>query len=169
MFLVTTVTSTELDGQAVAPDADAGEQASTEHLLATALDEATIARLAELARSQGIDLLGDGGLLQQLTKRVLEAALDQEMDAHLGRERYARGGGSGGNARNGSRSKTLITEVGSVPVQVPRDRHGTLPGSPGESHPQAPTDPDVNLSVYPARAVQVSGRVPQRPMREQVR
>jgi hypothetical protein len=42
-----------------------------------------------------------------------------------------------------------------------------LPGSPGESHPQAPTDPDVNLSIYPARAAQVSGRIPQRPVREQ--
>jgi len=44
-----------------------------------------------------------------------------------------------------------------------------VPGSPGESHPQAPTDPCVNLSVYTARAVQLSGRVPQRPVREQAR
>ena len=43
----------------------------------------------------------------------------------------------------------------------------TMPGSPGESHPQAPTDPDVNLSIYPARAAQVSGRVRQCPVREQ--
>jgi hypothetical protein len=44
-----------------------------------------------------------------------------------------------------------------------------VPGSPGESHPQAPTDPCVNLSIYTARAVQLSGRVPQFPVREQAR
>src|SRR6266542_3890051 len=44
-----------------------------------------------------------------------------------------------------------------------------VPGSPGESHPQAPTDPCVNLSIYTARAVQLSGRVPQLPVREQAR
>jgi putative transposase len=126
MFLMATVTNTSIDGQTTAPDENPGAQGSSEQLLAGLFDEATIAQLAERARSQGVDLLGDGSLLQQLTKRVLEAALDQEMDAHLGRERYARTGSSGGNARNGSRSKTLITEVGPVPVQVPRDREGTF-------------------------------------------
>ena len=43
---------------------------------------------------------------------------------------------------------------------------GLPPGSPGESHPEAPTDPDVNLSVHPARAVQLPGRVSQLPVRE---
>jgi hypothetical protein len=46
------------------------------------------------------------------------------MDAHLGRGRHERGGG--GNARNGTRSKTLVTEVGPVVVAVPRDRDGSL-------------------------------------------
>src|SRR6266536_1491391 len=54
-----------------------------------------------------------------------------------------------------------------------RGRYGlhpmAVPGSPGESHPQAPTDPCVNLSIYTARAVQLSGRVPQLPVREQAR
>jgi putative transposase len=126
MFLMTTGTKTVIDGQGTTPVEGAGERVSTEALLAGLVDDATIAELAERARSQGVDLLGGGGLLQQLTKRVLEAALDQEMDEHLGRGRYARSSESGGNARNGSRSKTLITEVGSVPVQVPRDRHGTF-------------------------------------------
>jgi len=126
MFLMTTGTNTVIDGQGTTPVEGAGERVSTEALLAGLVDDATIAELAERARSQGVDLLGGGGLLQQLTKRVLEAALDQEMDEHLGRGRYARSSESGGNARNGSRSKTLITEVGSVPVQVPRDRHGTF-------------------------------------------
>src|SRR4051812_20066482 len=47
------------------------------------------------------------------------------MDAHLGRVRHERGGD--GNARNGKRTKTLITDVGPVSVDVPRDRAGTLP------------------------------------------
>ncbi|HKT00075.1 MAG TPA: IS256 family transposase, partial [Rugosimonospora sp.] len=56
------------------------------------LDDDTVAALAEQARDQGVALLGEGGLLQQLTKRFLEAALNGEMDAHLGRGRHARGG-----------------------------------------------------------------------------
>ena len=43
-----------------------------------------------------------------------------------------------------------------------------MPGRRRESHPPSPTDPDVNLSAHPARAAQLSGRVPQRPVREQV-
>ena len=126
MFLVTTVTSNIINSQTATTAEDTDERASTERVVAGVFDEDTIEALAERARAQGVDLLGNGGLLQQLTKRVLEAALDQEMDEHLGRGRYARGGSSGGNARNGSRSKTLITEMGPVPIQVPRDRDGTF-------------------------------------------
>ncbi len=88
------------------------------------LDDASVARLAEQARGQGVALLGEGGLLQQLTKRFLEATLEGEIDAHLGRGRHERGGD--GNARNGKRTKTLITDVGPVPVEVPRDRDVTF-------------------------------------------
>jgi putative transposase len=107
-----------------AVDAIAGEMVSSEELLARVLDDATVTRLAEQARGQGVALLGEGGLLQQLTKRFLEATLAGEMDAHLGRGRHERGGD--GNARNGRRTKTLITDVGPVSVDVPRDRDGTF-------------------------------------------
>ena len=123
---MTTVTSNIINDQIATTAEDTDERTSTERVIDGVFDEDTIAALAERARAQGVDLLGNGGLLQQLTKRVLEAALDQEMDEHLGRGRYARGGSSGGNARNGSRSKTLITEMGPVPIQVPRDRDGTF-------------------------------------------
>jgi putative transposase len=66
--------------------------ATGEDLLARVLDDDTVAALAEQARGQGVALLGEGGLLQQLTKRFLEAALNGEMDAHLGRDRHERGG-----------------------------------------------------------------------------
>jgi putative transposase len=100
------------------------EQVDAQQLLAKVFDEATLGALTTSARVQGLALLGEGGLLQQLTKRFLEAALDGEMDAHLGRARHERGGS--GNARNGKRTKTLLTDVGPVPVQVPRDREGTF-------------------------------------------
>jgi putative transposase len=105
-------------------DASETTPASSEELLGRVLDDDTVTALAEQARGQGVALLGEGGLLQQLTKRFLEAALEGEMDAHLGRGRHERGGD--GNARNGKRAKTLITDVGPVPVQVPRDRDGSF-------------------------------------------
>jgi hypothetical protein len=73
--------------------------------LAELVDDELIARLAGQARAQGVSLVGEGGLLQQLTKRVLEAALDGEMDSHLGYGKHERGSASSGNARNGKRAK----------------------------------------------------------------
>jgi transposase-like protein len=94
--------------------------------LAEALDPQLVARLAAQARAQGVSLLGRDGLLQQLTKRFLEASLDAEMDEHLGYGRHELAGRNGGNSRNGKRSKTLLTEVGPVPIEVPRDRDGSF-------------------------------------------
>jgi putative transposase len=98
----------------------------TAEALAQALDPQLVARLAAQARAQGVSLLGRDGLLQQLTKRFLEAALDAEMDEHLGYGKHDTIGRNGGNSRNGRRSKTLLTEVGPVPIDVPRDRDGTF-------------------------------------------
>jgi putative transposase len=103
----------------------ADEQVSA-RALAEALDPALVARLAAQARAQGVSLLGRDGLLQQLTKRFLEAALDAEMDEHLGYGKHDPAGRDGGNSRNGKRSKTLLTEVGPVPIEVPRDRDASF-------------------------------------------
>jgi transposase-like protein len=73
-----------------------------------------------------VSLVGQGGLLQQLTKRVLEAALEGEMDSHLGSGRHERGGRTSGNARNGRRAKTVLTEAGPVGLEVPRDRDASF-------------------------------------------
>ena len=73
-----------------------------------------------------MQLLGRGGVLQQLTKRFLEAALEAEMDEHLGYDKHDPAGRNGGNSRNGKRAKTLLTEVGPVDIAVPRDREGTF-------------------------------------------
>lgn len=95
-------------------------------VLAEALDPQLVARLAAQARAQGVSLLGRDGLLQQLTKRFLEAALDAEMDEHLGYGKHEAAGRNGGNSRNGRRAKTLLTEVGPVGIEVPRDRDGSF-------------------------------------------
>jgi len=91
------------------------------------LDDAELAqRLVDQARSEGVSLTGPGGLLGSLTKRVLETALEGEMDEHLG---YAKGDPArqgSGNSRNGKRSKTVVTEVGPVDIEVPRDRDATF-------------------------------------------
>ena len=73
-----------------------------------------------------MQLLGRGGVLQQLTKRFLEAALEAEMDAHLGYDKHDPAGRNGANSRNGRRAKTLLTEVGPVDISVPRDRDGSF-------------------------------------------
>ncbi|WP_162688929.1 MULTISPECIES: transposase [unclassified Streptomyces] len=67
--------------------------------------------------------MGEGGLLQQLTKHLLQDALDAEMDEHLAATTEpGKPARSGGNARNGCRPKTVLTEAGPVTVEVPRDR-----------------------------------------------
>ena len=73
--------------------------------------------LVRLAREQGLSLTGPDGLLKQLTKTVLETALDEELTEHLGHERRAPA--AGGNVRNGTRSKTVLTEAsGHVEIDV---------------------------------------------------
>lgn len=82
--------------------------------------------LVARARAEGVELVGPGGLLTDLTKTVLETALEVEMDDHLGYPKHAPEGRDKGNSRNGSRSKTVLTEVGEVQIEVPRDRDGSF-------------------------------------------
>jgi putative transposase len=88
-----------------------------------ALDEQGVAeQLVSQARAKGIELVGPDGLLSQLTKRVLEAALEAEMSDHLGYDKHDRAGRNHANSRNGVRPKTVLTEVtGPVEIDVPRD------------------------------------------------
>jgi putative transposase len=83
--------------------------------------------LVRRAREQGLSLTGPDGLPKQLTKVVIETALDQELTEHLGHERNTPAGNEAGNVRNGSRPKKVLTEgTGQVQVEVPRDRDGTF-------------------------------------------
>ena len=89
--------------------------------------EKEIAReLMERAKAEGVNLVGPGGLLSGLTKTVLETALEAELAEDLGYEPHEAAGRNSGNSRNGSRSKTVLTEVGPVEIDVPRDRNGTF-------------------------------------------
>lgn len=89
------------------------------------IDERGLAeRLLAQAKEQGVSLVGPGGLLSGLTRQVLEAALNEEVTEHLGH-----GHGetpTGANMRNGTHSKTVLTEIGPVEIEVPRDRDGSF-------------------------------------------
>src|ERR1035438_1648539 len=84
------------------------------------------AELVERARAERVALVGPGGLLSGLTKTVLEAALDGELTEHLGYEPYDPAGHNSGNSRNGFRTKTVITDIGPITLDVPRDRAGSF-------------------------------------------
>ncbi|GAA3782381.1 hypothetical protein GCM10022225_83430 [Plantactinospora mayteni] len=115
-----------------AVDSDASVGAAVE---SDVIDDDLIARLAGQARARGVSLVGVGGLLRQLTKRVLEAALEGEMDSHLGYGKHERDARRDGNARNGRRSKMVVTGAGQVELDVPRDRDGSFtPRGTGQSY-----------------------------------
>lgn len=69
------------------------------------------------------DLLGQDGLLQQLTKALVERALDGELSHHLGYEKHDAAGDNSGNSRNGTTPKTMKGKRGQVQIDVPRDRN----------------------------------------------
>lgn len=71
------------------------------------------------------DILGEGGLLKQLTKAVVERCLEAELDTHLGYKKHAPEGKGTGNSRNGRSRKTLKGEHGEIQIAVPRDRNGS--------------------------------------------
>ena len=72
------------------------------------------------------DLIGENGLLKQLTKLLVEKALDAELAEHLGHGKNEPVANEAGNTRNGKSKKTLKGEFGELPIEVPRDRHGTF-------------------------------------------
>jgi transposase-like protein len=76
------------------------------------------------AKATGTLIDGVNGLLNQMTKAVLERALQAEMTHHLGYERDGPAGTGSGNSRNGSSTKTMSTTNGQVTITVPRDRNG---------------------------------------------
>src|SRR3954465_3478441 len=83
------------------------------------VDQRLVDELVPRARAEGLQLTGEGGLLQQLTKRLLESALEGEITEHLGYDKHDPAGKNGGNSRNGPRVKTVLTDVGPVTSASP--------------------------------------------------
>jgi|TARA_X000000950_G_C13816092_1_gene619869 transposase-like protein len=72
------------------------------------------------------DILGEAGLLKQLTKKVAERALNAEMEQHLGYAKHALEGKNSGNSRNGKTSKKIRSVHGEIELDIPRDRNGSF-------------------------------------------
>ena|SRR5579864_8978583 len=72
------------------------------------------------------DIIGENGLLKQLTKAVLERALEAEISEHLGYEKHDPAGQNTGNTRNGKNRKTLKGDFGELELETPRDRQSTF-------------------------------------------
>jgi putative transposase len=124
-----------------------------ENRKAVSPDEQELAAARELvkaARARGVALTGPDGLLKAITKTVLESALEEEMSEHVGYDKHAVEGRNGGNSRNGTRSKMVLTEAaGEVEVQVPRDRAGTFEPVVVKKRQRRLSDVDaVAISLY---------------------
>jgi len=95
------------------------------------------------------DLIGENGLLKQLTKAVVEAALNAEMALHLGHARHGTVGNDSGNVRNGHSLKTITGEFGEVEIAVPRDREARfVPQLIGKHQRRFPGMDERILSLY---------------------
>lgn len=95
------------------------------------------------------DIIGESGLLKQLTKAVLDRALAAEMSEHLGYEKHAAEGRNGGNSRNGGTKKTLKGDFGEMELETPRDREGTFePKIVGKRQTRFAGFDDKILSLY---------------------
>jgi putative transposase len=95
------------------------------------------------------EVIGEGGLLQQLTKRLLERALAGELTDHVGYEAHAAEGRNRGNSRNGRSKKTLKGTFGTMPLEVPRDRAGTFePQIVGKHQTRFEGFDDAIVSMY---------------------
>src|SRR6202051_1021165 len=95
------------------------------------------------------DIIGENGLLKQLTKAVLERAMQAEMTEHLGYEKHDPAGNNSGNSRNGATTKTLKGDFGEVPLDTPRDRNGSYePKIIGKSQTRFTGFDDKIISMY---------------------
>ena len=91
------------------------------------IDQQHLAKqLVDQANDEGVSLVGPDGMLTGLTKDVLETALEAEMSEHVGYDKHDPAGRNRENSRNGTRTKTVLTEVGPVEIEVPRDRDGSF-------------------------------------------
>src|SRR5437763_15137339 len=95
------------------------------------------------------DIIGENGLLKQLTKALLERAMQAEMADQLGYEKHDPAGNNSGNSRNGATTKTLKGDFGQMPLETPRDRNGSYePKIIGKSQTRFTGFDDKIISMY---------------------
>lgn len=99
------------------------------------------------------DLIGENGLLKQLTKRLLERAMSAEMTEHIGYEKHDVAGNNSGNSRNGKSAKTIKGTFGEIALETPRDRNGTFEPQIIEKHQTRFTGFDENIISLYARGL----------------
>ena len=96
---------------------------------------------------QPSDLIGENGMLKQLTKAVFEAALKAEMAQHLGHAQHGSVGNDTSNVRNGHSRKTISGEFGEVDIAIPRDRHASF--APKLCSRRLNIDPPCRFNIDP--------------------
>jgi putative transposase len=99
------------------------------------------------------DLIGENGLLKQLTKRLLERAMSAEMTEHVGYKKHDVAGNNSGNSRNGKSAKTIKGSFGELALELPRDRNGTFEPQIIEKHQTRFTGFDENIISLYARGL----------------
>src|SRR4029079_18471232 len=102
------------------------QQGSARDAVNDMIEAGLLDRLMERVGDDGLRLTGGGGFFQEMMKAVLERGLQAELSDHLGYEKGDPAGRGSPNSRNGSTPKTLSTEVGEVPLAVPRDRNSSF-------------------------------------------
>jgi putative transposase len=90
------------------------------------LNDEALASIMGRVQEEGLELLGENGVLKGVIKQIMEAALDAERSDHLGYEKGDPAGRGSGNSRNGTTPKKVITDAGDIDLDVPRDRAGTF-------------------------------------------
>lgn len=106
--------------------ADGPSDGDAASLVRSVLNDQLLDEFVARMRTDGVRLSGPGGFLTEMLKAVLERGLQAELTDHLGYDKHEAAGRGTGNSRNGSTAKTVLTEVGPVPLDVPRDRAGTF-------------------------------------------
>src|SRR3954454_5141500 len=116
----------------------------------SAAERAAVQELVRAARGRGEDITGPDGLLKSITATVLESALEEELTNHLGHPKHQAPTGGADKIRNGTRSKTVLTDAaGEVTIAVPRDRAGTFDPQIVRKRQRRLTDVDaVAISLY---------------------
>ncbi len=95
------------------------------------------------------DIIGENGLLKQITKAILERALKVELTEHVGYEKHDPAGHHSGNSRNGTTTKTLKGEFGEIELETPRDRNGSFePAIVGKGQTRFSGFDDKIISMY---------------------